>query len=111
MNWYLDPLRKYAQFSGRAGRKEYWYFTLWQLGIFFVLAVFTGPLYTVYFLATLMPGIAVGVRRWHDGNRSGGLLFVGFIPLVGWIILLVLAAQEGTKGPNDYGAEPVEDRA
>ena len=111
MNWYLDPLRKYAQFAGRAGRKEYWYFTLWQLGILFVLAVFIGPLYTVYFLATLLPGIAVGVRRLHDVNRSGGLLFVGLIPLVGWIILLVLAAQEGTKGPNDYGAESVVGRA
>jgi uncharacterized membrane protein YhaH (DUF805 family) len=108
VNWYLGPLRKYAQFSGRAGRKEYWFFALWQFGIFLVLAVFTGPLYTVYFLATLIPDIAVGVRRLHDINRSGGLVFIGLIPIVGWIVLLVFAAQEGTKGPNDYGAEPTE---
>ena len=108
MNWYLGPLRKYAEFSGRAGRKEYWFFTLWQTGIFLVLAVLTGPIYSIYFLATLLPGISVGVRRLHDINRSGGLMFIGLIPVIGWIILLVLAAQEGTKGPNDYGAESIE---
>lgn len=108
MNWYLGPLRKYAEFSGRAGRKEYWFFTLWQTGIFLVLAVLTGPIYSIYFLATLLPGISVGVRRLHDINRSGGLMFIGLIPVIGWIILLVFAAQEGTKGPNDYGAEPIE---
>ena len=108
MNWYLGPLRKYAQFSGRAGRKEYWFFALWQFGIFIALGLFTGPLYTVYFLATLIPDIAVGVRRLHDINRSGGLIFIGLIPIIGWIVLLVFAAQEGTKGTNDYGAEPVE---
>tara|TARA_B100001245_G_C22602766_1_gene298422 strand:- start:172 stop:507 length:336 start_codon:yes stop_codon:yes gene_type:complete len=108
VNWYLGPLRKYAEFSGRAGRKEYWFFTLWQTGIFLVLAVLTGPIYSIYFLATLLPGISVGVRRLHDINLSGGLMFIGLIPVIGWIILLVLAAQEGTKGPNDYGAEPIE---
>ena len=72
------------------------------------MTLFTGPLYTVYFLATLIPDIAVGVRRLHDINRSGGLIFIGLIPIIGWIDLLVFAAQEGTKGTNDYGAEPVE---
>ena len=82
MNWYLEVLKKYADFSGRAQRKEYWYFVLFNVLIAIVLAIIDislgianreglGPLRGIYSLAVLIPSIAVGVRRLHDTGRSG----------------------------------------
>jgi len=120
MNWYLEVLRKYAVFSGRARRKEYWFFALFNLLISIVLAVvdaaigFTdieglGPLRGLYTLAVLIPGIAVTVRRLHDTGKSGWYILLGLIPCVGGIILLVFMVEDSQHGENEYGSYPKED--
>jgi uncharacterized membrane protein YhaH (DUF805 family) len=120
MNWYIEVLRKYAVFSGRARRKEYWYFFLFNIIISMVLAVIDamtgtfsieagiGLLGAIYSLAVLIPGIAVSVRRLHDTDRSSWFLLIGFIPCIGAIVLLVFLVQEGNPGTNQYGADPKE---
>jgi uncharacterized membrane protein YhaH (DUF805 family) len=120
MNWYLEVLKKYAVFSGRSRRKEYWYFALINLLITVVLAFvdgFTGNyseeagiglLGGIYAFAVLIPSIAVSVRRLHDTDRSGWWFLIAFIPLVGTIVFLVFAAQNGKPGHNQYGANPKE---
>ena len=118
MNWYLKVLKNYTNFSGRARRKEYWMFTLFNV-IFAVAAVLLdnllglafegigyGPVYGLYLLATFIPGIAVSVRRLHDVDKSGWMILIGLIPLIGAIWLLVLFATEGTPGDNQYGPNP-----
>jgi uncharacterized membrane protein YhaH (DUF805 family) len=105
-------LKKYAVFSGRARRKEYWMFVLINLIITFVLYLIEGLvggpgiLGGLYSLAVLIPAIAVGVRRLHDTNRSGWWLLIGLIPLIGTIVLLVFLVQDSQPGENQYGPNP-----
>ncbi len=121
MNWYLKVLKQYADFNGRARRKEYWMFVLFNILISMGLMLFVGigaasesttmvvifySLYALYSLAVLLPTIAVTVRRLHDINKSGAYFFIVFIPLIGGIWLLVLMATEGTQGENQYGPDP-----
>lgn len=120
MNWYLEVLKKYAVFSGRARRKEYWFFVLFNIIISIVLAVIDGVtgsfspeagmglLGGIYTLAVLIPGIAVSVRRLHDTERSGWWLLIALVPLIGAIVLLVFMAQDSKPGQNQYGANPKE---
>jgi uncharacterized membrane protein YhaH (DUF805 family) len=118
VNWYLEVLKKYAVFSGRASRREYWWFALFN-AIFAIAAMIIdnvlglamrdvgyGPLYILYVLGTLLPGIAVGVRRLHDIGKSGWYMFVSLIPCVGGIILLVFFVTQGDMGENEYGPDP-----
>jgi|TARA_Y100000310_G_scaffold298067_1_gene331647 uncharacterized membrane protein YhaH (DUF805 family) len=107
--WFLGPIRKYRDFAGRADRREYWLFIAWHLAFVIVLGVLSSDLYMLYVLGTLVPGIAVAVRRLHDSNRSGWWLLVTFVPIVGFIALIVFLASAGTSGPNDYGSEPGAD--
>ena len=118
MNWYLEALKKYAVFSGRARRKEYWYFFLFNLLISIVLAVIDsmigifdaeagiGLLGGIYGLAVLIPGLAVSVRRLHDTDRSGWWLLIVLIPLIGAIVILVFMVQDSKLGENQYGSNP-----
>ena len=112
MSWYLQALRKYAVFDGRAHRTEYWMFILFNVIITLVLylieALAGGPgvLGGLYGLAVLIPGIAVAVRRLHDTNRSGWWWLIGLIPLVGTIVLLVFLVQDSQPGENQYGPNP-----
>jgi uncharacterized membrane protein YhaH (DUF805 family) len=112
MSWYLQVLKKYAVFSGRARRKEYWYFTLFNLIIAFVLGLIDalvgtyGVLGSLYSLAVLLPTIGVSVRRLHDTGHSGWWLFIGLIPLIGAIILLIYMASDSQAGTNQYGPSP-----
>ena len=108
MNWYLAVLKQYAVFSGRARRKEYWMFFLFNVIITFVLAFVLGfagagdggeVIVNIYSLAVLIPGIAVGVRRMHDTDHSGWWIL---LPIVN----LIFACTEGTPGPNRFGASP-----
>lgn len=120
MNWYLEVLKKYAVFSGRARRKEYWFFMLFNIIISFVLGFidgFTGSFNTelgmgflggIYSLAVVIPGIAVSVRRLHDTERSSWWLLIALIPLIGAIVLLVFTVQDSKPGPNKYGENPKE---
>ncbi len=116
MNWYLTVLKKYAVFSGRARRKEYWYFVLFNVLISLVLGFIDGLLGLTpegsgfgllggfYSLAVLIPGIAVAVRRLHDTGRSGWWLLIGFIPIIGVIVLIVFLASESQPGQNQYNS-------
>ncbi|GAA3610334.1 DUF805 domain-containing protein [Flavivirga amylovorans] len=119
MKWYLDVLIKnYATFSGRARRKEFWMFFLFNLIIVFAIAFLLGftsdfidndflpTILGIYFLGILIPYIALAVRRLHDSGKSGGYIFVYFIPFIGGIWFLILMATEGDKGPNKYGPDP-----
>lgn len=110
MNWYIKALKNYAVFSGRARRKEYWYFFLINTAISIVLGVVgIGLLSGIYTLAVLLPSIAVGVRRLHDTDRSGWWLLIALIPIIGVIVLLVFAVQDSKAEANQYGMNPKED--
>ncbi|MCG6939936.1 MAG: DUF805 domain-containing protein [Thiohalocapsa sp.] len=118
MNWYLDVLKKYAVFSGRAQRAEFWYFALFNtlIGIVLVLVDMAlgtyskdagvGLFYGLYALGVLLPGIAVGVRRLHDTSRTGWWYLLVAIPLIGALVLLVFFVQDSTPGANQYGPNP-----
>lgn len=110
MEWYLKALRQYVDFAGRARRKEYWMFTLINVIIFIGLAILDsvltgGALYVLYYLAVLLPSLAVSVRRLHDTGRSGWWLLIGIIPLIGAIVLIVFLATDGERQPNAYGPD------
>lgn len=106
-------LSKYANFSGRARRSEYWFWGLALLLAYFTAAVVgavvnsLGTLLTaVVFLGSFVPSLAVGTRRLHDTNRSGALLLLSLIPFIGSIILLVFTCSDSTPGENQYGPYP-----
>ena len=117
MNWYLEVLKKYAVFSGRARRKEYWYFVLFNVIIGFVLGLIEGALglfpdspqsilSSLYSLAVLLPGIGVSIRRLHDTSRSGWWLLIALVPIIGAIVLLVFMVQDSATDENQYGPNP-----
>jgi uncharacterized membrane protein YhaH (DUF805 family) len=129
MEWMLMPVRRYADFSGRSRRKEYWMFFL---GVFIVSIVFSvlfmatigsvsgfesgramngpssilGLIFLVFVLALIVPSIAVQVRRFHDQDKSGWFVLLSLIPYVGGLIVLVFMLLEGTSGTNRYGSDP-----
>lgn len=141
MEWMLMPLKRYADFSGRSRRKEYWMYTLFLIIVAVVVGVVEGvlglsqmvgpygPITALFALATLVPNIAVSVRRLHDTNRSGWWILLPIIPyavvaflllsgnlamagiagmvaLVAVIALLVFMVLDGTKGDNRFGPDP-----
>jgi len=112
MNWYIEVLKKYAVFTGRARRTEYWMFVLFNfiisivLGYLARLAGGSNIIGSIYSLAVLIPSIAVAVRRLHDTNRTGWWLLLLFIPIVGAIIIIVFMALDSDDGTNQYGENP-----
>ncbi|MEC7863553.1 MAG: DUF805 domain-containing protein [Bacteroidota bacterium] len=113
MEWYLKVMKEnYANFSGRARRKEYWMFTLIQMfvliGVMILDTVFgtNGVVYMIAVLAHIIPGIAASVRRLHDVGKSGWFLLISFVPIIGAIWLLVLACTDRDSGDNAYGESP-----
>lgn len=124
MTWFIKVMKQYADFKGRARRKEFWMFSLfsvligcvfqlldYMLGIQFTNLGSTygadyGPLYSIYALIVFIPSLAVSVRRLHDLNKSGWYLLLWFFIFIGWIWLLVLHCTEGTAGSNKYGPDP-----
>ena len=127
MEWYLKVVRdNYTNFKGRARRKEYWMFVLFNVIFILVAAILDnilgttfkissgysdvsmpyGWIYLIYVLAIFIPGLAVLVRRLHDVGKSGGWIFIVLIPLIGAIWLLVLVCTEGISGDNIYGPSP-----
>ncbi|CDG87380.1 DUF805 domain-containing protein [Xenorhabdus bovienii] len=113
MNWYLNVLKNYANFSGRARRKEYWMFTLFNYIAIIVLCVLGSAisetlgvgLLGIYAIVIFIPSLAVMIRRLHDTNRSGWWFLLAFVPILS-IALLVFFCLEGSKGDNDFGANP-----
>lgn len=120
MKWYLKALKQYADFSGRARRSEFWFFILFNI-IFTIVAMMVdsafgmgvangvyGPVYVVYTLAMIIPGLAVSVRRLHDVGKSGFWILISLIPLIGAIWLIILYATDSQPGPNKWGPNPKE---
>ncbi len=113
MHWFLDPIKNhYADFEGRATRKEFWMYILVYVIIVvvasFVASIFNAPI-LVFLLgvAVLLPNLAIAARRLHDTGKSGWWQLIGLIPYIGALILIVLLAQKGQKGPNKYGPDPL----
>ena len=119
MNYFIDCLtKKYACFSGRARRQEYWLFFLFNLIASIIINVIGGVLAgatgvdafaflgAIYNLAVLIPSFAVFCRRMHDTGRSGWWWLIGLIPFVGWIVLLVFCCLDSQPGENKYGPNP-----
>lgn len=93
---------KYADFTGRASRSEYWWWTLFIVLASIATGLISDMVSALFSLATILPGLAVGARRLHDTDRSGWLQLLWFIPIIGWIILIIWLVQEG-KEPNRFG--------
>jgi|ABSQ01.1.fsa_nt_gi uncharacterized membrane protein YhaH (DUF805 family) len=118
MNWFLIVLKKYADFSGRAQRAEYWYFVLFYVLIIIALSIIdsVAGLYDetlglgvsggLFALATLIPTLAVTVRRLHDTSRSGWWILLNLVPLIGGIVVLIFTCLDSTPGSNQYGPNP-----
>jgi uncharacterized membrane protein YhaH (DUF805 family) len=128
MEWMLMPYRRYADFSGRSQRKEYWLFMLFYIIVAVVCTVLMigggmaldesgqsepGPLFwlgvaalVIFVLGSLIPSVAVQVRRFHDQDKSGWLVLLGFIPYVGGLIVFIFMCLDGTRGPNRFGNDP-----
>lgn len=122
MNWYLKVLALYTEFSGRARRREFWMFNLFNTLFAIILLLIdnalglsldyvgnnlgAGYLYSLYSLLVFIPSLALSVRRLHDISKSGWMLLIGFIPLVGAIWLIVLFLKDSSSGKNKYGANP-----
>ncbi|MFK0237961.1 DUF805 domain-containing protein [Streptomyces vinaceus] len=112
MHYYTDVLKKYADFSGRARRQEFWMFCLFNIGVAIIVAIIDAVIganmiiYGLYILAIIVPSIALAVRRLHDIGKSGWWYFITFVPVIGGIWLLVLFATEGQPQPNEYGPNP-----
>ena len=128
MEWMLMPYRRYADFSGRSRRKEYWMFILFTAIVYAVVFSLMmaggfsfspdgtpsrGPLFWlgalllgVFVLGSFIPSIAVQVRRFHDQDKSGWFVLLAFVPYVGGLIVLIFMCIEGTRGPNRFGPDP-----
>ena len=108
----------YCNFEGRAPRSEYWWFALFAVLLGIVTSIIDGILGTVTAngiglissiasLALIIPSIAVAVRRLHDTDRSGWFYLLNFIPIIGWIVLIIFFVQQGTNGRNRFGDDPL----
>ena len=119
MKWYKKVLSQYTDFKGRARRKEFWMFVLFNvifsivatvldnvLGLTFSPEMPYGYIYIVYGLAVIIPSIAVAVRRLHDMGKSGWWYFIGAVPIIGSIWLIVLLATDSEPGDNKWGPNP-----
>ena len=124
MEYMWLPIKRYFDFSGRSRRKEYWMFVLFQiiaLAVLFVIGgvfgAFNEPaddfatvwvvlIGLVYLVLFFIPSISVQVRRFHDQDKSGWMILLGFIPYIGGLIVLVFMCLDGTPGPNRYGEDP-----
>ena len=98
--------QKYADFSGRAKRPEFWWFALFCIVVSLLLEVVSSYASWAFSLATLVPSLAVGARRLHDTNKSGWLQLLALIPILGWIYLIYVCAQPSEATDNQYGAPP-----
>lgn len=115
--WYIAVLQKYALFQGRARRREFWYFHLFNALFIIGLSILDsilfgisiteyGLFYSIYILGVFIPSLAVAVRRLHDVEKSGWFLFIILLPIIGAIWYFILMVSEGTGGENKYGADP-----
>lgn len=110
MDYFIDNVKKYADFTGRSRRTEYWMYYLFYIIFVIVLAVigaFTGAdfLSTIYIFALFLPTISIAARRLHDTGRSGWWQLVGLIPVIGWLIMIYFLVQD-SEDDNKWGPNP-----
>lgn len=118
MNYYSICLSKFADFSGRARRREYWTFVLVNCLIAMLLLILglafgedspaSNIMVTIFYLIMLVPNLSVSVRRLHDIGKSGWYMFLSLIPLIGGLILLIWSLMDSEPGENQYGKNPKE---
>lgn len=128
MDWMLLPLKRYADFSGRSRRKEYWMFALFQVVVGLVLGAVAGVAYVIghhgnnpgalfwivvslifiFVLAMFIPSLAVAVRRFHDQGKSGWMVLLQLIPWIGGLIVFIFMCLDGQRGENEFGPDPKE---
>ncbi len=121
MSWFLKAVKNYAGFSGRARRKEYWFFVLFYL-IFTIALMFVdgatggldpqtglGLFSGIFMLAMFIPSLAVSIRRLHDTDRTGWWILINLVPLIGGLIFLYFTVCDSTPGNNQYGPNPKEE--
>lgn len=119
MNYYSICLSKFADFSGRARRREYWTFVLVNCLIALLLMTLglafgedspaSNIMVTIFYLIMLVPNLSVSVRRLHDIGKSGWYMFLSLIPLIGGLILLIWSLMDSEPGENQYGKNPKEE--
>ena len=119
MNYYSICLSKFADFSGRARRREYWTFVLVNCLIALLLMTLglafgedspaSNIMVTIFYLIMLVPNLSVSVRRLHDIGKSGWYIFLSLIPLIGGLILLIWSLMDSEPGENQYGKNPKEE--
>jgi uncharacterized membrane protein YhaH (DUF805 family) len=122
LNTYIEVAKKYMVFTGRSRRTEYWTFTLINMAILVIISVLASILGSIagilatlmgivgllFLLATLLPAIAVGIRRFHDTGRSGWWLLIALVPFVGGLLLIYFFVLDSQPGSNQYGSNPKE---
>ncbi len=118
MSWYLKALKNYVGFSGRARRREYWFFTLFNFIIGIALSFLDIMIYNLssetvigmlsgaYTLAVIIPTLAVSFRRLHDAGKSGWWLLINLVPGIGSLIYFVFLLLDSQPGDNQYGPSP-----
>ncbi len=107
MKWFIKCLKQYADFRGRARRKEYWMFTLINGIIGFVMGLLGLTILSwIYSIAVFIPSLAVCVRRIHDIGKSAWWILLFLIPVIGWIWLIILFVQDSQPGENQWGENP-----
>jgi len=122
IQWYVAVLKKYAVFNGRAGRSEFWWFTLTNAIIASILCIpvflagatpsnpaaagVLGLPYLLYVLAVLVPSLGLAIRRLHDTGRSGWWILITLVPFLGGIVLLIFYVLDSTPGDNQFGPHP-----
>jgi len=117
MNWYMAVINKYADFSGRARRKEYWMFLLINILVSIAIGIIgtiigdsrgliSVSLSGLYALFIFLPSLAVTVRRLHDTNRSGWWILIPLVPFFGAIILFIFTVLDSDPNTNTYGPNP-----
>jgi uncharacterized membrane protein YhaH (DUF805 family) len=109
-----DGFARYVDFKTRSTRPQYWWFTLWMI-LFSIGAALidsmmgmgdSGPVGLLVSLGTLLPSIAVGIRRLHDIGRTGWWFLIVLVPLIGWIVLIVFYCTKTQEEPNRWGMPP-----
>ena len=99
---------KYADFKGRALRSEYWWFWLFTVLVGIGLSMVSETLAGLFYLGVLLPSLAAAARRLHDTDRTGWWLLIGFVPLIGALVLIYFMTQAGSATDNTYGSPPVD---
>lgn len=120
MSWYIQAIKNYVNFSGRARRKEFWMFFLFNMIFSMIAAIIDrliglnfvlmgrnmGIISLLYSIFVFIPGLSMSFRRLHDIDKSAGWMFIALVPIVGAIVLLVFEVMPGTVGTNRYGEDP-----